>query len=83
MQVDIGIVVSLVTAAATLGAALSRLGALQERVKALENFRERIASRVERLEVKTKLRRAMTAPPGTLQAVPEPVDADDSDQERG
>lgn len=83
MQVDLGIVVSLVTAAATLGAALSRLGALSERTKALEGFRDRIASRVERLEVRTKLRRALTAPPGSLQAVPRVLDDEGSSDEHG
>lgn len=50
VDIDAGIAVSLVTAAATLGIALGRQAAHGERIKALERFRERIAERVERLE---------------------------------
>ena len=80
MQVDVSIVVSLVVGAVTLGGALSRLGALQERVKALEGFRERAGARLERLEVKAKLRRALTVPG---QAVPNPVEHEEDESQEG
>jgi hypothetical protein len=58
VQVDISVVISLVTGAVTLGIALGKLHGHTERLKALERFRDRCGERLQVLETDRKVARA-------------------------
>jgi hypothetical protein len=64
VQIDVSIVVSLVTGAATLGIALGRQVGHTERLKSLERFRERCGERLERLEKNFAVERVRSATRG-------------------
>ena len=79
-EVPISIVVSLVTAAATVGIALGKLGAHAERIKSLERTRERTGARLEALEKRVAVDRArqQTAAKGIV--IPSGI-SDDGEEE--
>jgi len=80
VDVPIALVVSLVTAAATVGIALGKLGAHDERIKSLERGRERTGARLEALEKAAAVDRVRqrTAARGTRLVVPNTVDDEGS-----
>lgn len=81
MQVDVGVAISLVTAAVTLGIALGRQAAHTERLKALERFRDRTGERLQRLETDQKVERARRETAATgLEAVPRRIDHEGSSE---
>jgi len=84
MQVELSIVVTLVTCAITAGVALGKQAAHTERLKSLERFRERAGARLGILETQIALERSerkltqgkgvpVLSTPTDLQAIPREV----------